>query len=353
MNQITSRSLAFVALLIAGCMAFANPAPATAQNDSITLITGRPVRGTVQSVTPESLVVNTSDGMKTVEPWNVRRIRFDDEPNELTRAKTGYTDDRFNVCLQELEGLDPPDRAVVRQDAEFYKALASARIALGGGNVTASTATAAVEQFVQNNSNSFHLYEALDTLGDLYIAQGQFDKAEEQFARTAAGGWPEYAFAAKLKTGRAQLLRGDYAAAIQSFQDTEQANSSSDFALQAKLIARCLRGQAVALSGDPAEGRRIATGIIESESPKNAIVFAYANNAMGASYLQENLLKEAARSYLKTELLFTVDPDSHAEALYHLQKLWDQLEQPGRASAARQKINDRYRNTYWATKSRP
>ena len=329
------------------------PQLATAQNDSITLITGRPVRGTIQSVTPDSLVVNTTDGIKTVEPWNVRRIRFDDEPNELTRAKTGYTDDRFNVCLQELDGLDPPDRDVVRQDAEFYKAMASARIALGGGNVTAATATSNVEQFVQNNPNSFHLYEALDTLGELYMAQGQFDKAEEQFARTAAGGWAEYAFRAKLKTGRSQLLRGDYSAAIQSFEDTENANSSSDFALQAKLIARCLRAQALALAGDPAAGRRIATEIIQSESPKNAVVFAYANNAVGASYLQENRVKEAVRSYLKTELLFTLDADSHAEALYHLQQLWDQLEQPGRASAARQKINDRYRNTYWATKSRP
>ncbi|MGI9518533.1 MAG: hypothetical protein ACR2NP_15870 [Pirellulaceae bacterium] len=329
------------------------PVPATAQNDSITLITGRPVRGTIQSVTPESLVVNTSDGNKTVEPWNVRRIRFADEPNELTRAKTGYTDDRFNVCVQELDGLETPDRDVVRQEAEFYKALASARIALNGGNVTASTATSSVEQFVQTNPNSFHLYEALDALGDLYLAQGQFDKAEEQFGKTAAGTWPEYAFRAKLKTGRSQLLRGDHSAAIQSFEDTERANSSSDFALQAKLVARCLRAQAIAMSGDPAEGRRMATEIIQSESPKNAMVFAYANNAIGASYLQENLLKEAVRSYLKTELLFTIDPDSHAEALYHLQTLWDQLEQPGRASAARQKINDRYRNTYWATKSRP
>ena len=74
---------------------------------------------------------------------------------------------------------------------------------------------------------------------------------------------------------------------------------------------------------------------------------------LGEGHYTERDVKEAARAYLKTELLFTVDPDSHAEALFHLQQLWEQLGEPNRASEARQKINDRYRNTWWATKSRP
>ena len=90
--------------------------------------------------------------------------------------------------------------------------------------------------------------------------------------------------------------------------------------------------------------------IIENESSKNIELFAHANNALGVCYNEEQQTKEAIRAFLKTDLLFTLDPDSHAQALYHLVNLWAKSERPDRAASARQKLTQRYRNTYWASK---
>ena len=107
---------------------------------------------------------------------------------------------------------------------------------------------------------------------------------------------------------------------------------------------------ALALAGNPSEGEKLAMQIIENESSKNIELFAHANNALGVCYARQQKNKEAIRAFLKTDLLFTIDPDSHAQALYHLVELWAQSDRPSRASRARQKLTERYRNTYWASK---
>ena len=108
----------------------------------------------------------------------------------------------------------------------------------------------------------------------------------------------------------------------------------------------------MAMTGNPAAGEQIVMEIIGNESSKNTILFANAYNALGTCYAQEGKTKEAIRAFLKTDLLFTVDPESHAEALYHLNDLWQKAERPDRAARARQKLTQRYRSTWWATRSK-
>ncbi len=322
---------------------------AVAQSDSITLIAGRPLRGAIQSYTADNIVINTAEGPRNVPPWNVRLIRFDGA-NELARAKSAYYDDRFSACLQELQNInDTPSRDILKQETEFYRAAASAREALRGGDVSADQAAEIMSQFLRDYPDSYHLYPALDAFGDLAMSLGRFDAAVSQFQKTAACPWPEISFNGKLKSGKARLYSGQYAEAIQDFQATEADPGTDEYAVQSKLIARCLRAQALALSGNPGEGESIAAQIISNESSKNVELFAHANNALGVCYAQQQKVKEAIRAFLKTDLLFTMDPDSHAQALYYLVDLWGQANRPDRAARARQKLTERYRNTWWAS----
>ena len=322
----------------------------SAQTDSITLVAGRPIRGTVESYTPDNIVIQTSDGKKDVSPASVRLIRFDGS-NDLVRAKSAYTDGRYAACKEGLENIsDQPDREVLKQEIDFYLAAAAAQLALQGGKVSLDQAARDMDGFLKAHPNSFHYYPALGMFGDLAMAMGRFDAASNQYEKTAACEWPKLSMEGKLKLGKAKLYSGEYGPAIQAFQETEANNGAEDYAVQSKLIAQCLRAQALALQGKPEEGRALVSKIIENENSKNIELFAHANNALGVCFVEEGKTKEAIRAFLKTDLLFTLDPDCHAQALYQLVNLWAKNERPDRAARARQKLTERYRNTYWASK---
>lgn len=344
----TAYSQFAVIILMVSALGF--QAELLAQSDSITLISGRPVRGTVESYTPDNIVVNTSEGQKNVQPWNVRLIRYDGS-NELVRAKSAFNDDRFTACLQDLDSVaqDLP-RDVLKQEVDFFRAIASARVALRGGNVSINEAAELVGQFIQNHPESYHLYQAQDAFGDLAMSSGRFDAAIGQFTKTSACAWPEISFNGKLKLGKAQLYAGQYQDAIASFQATESDDSAEEYAIQAKLISKCLRAEATGRAGNPAAGIRMAMEIIENESSRNIELFGHAYNALGSCYAAEQKTKEAIMSFLHTDLLFTIDPDTHARALYHLVDLESKADRQDRAARARQKLTGRYRNTWWATK---
>ena len=50
----------------------------------------------------------------------------------------------------------------------------------------------------------------------------------------------------------------------------------------------------------------------------------------------------AVMAYLHTHLMFSTQPDAHAEALGKLIELWPKVGKPERAGAARQELQERY-----------
>jgi tetratricopeptide (TPR) repeat protein len=118
-----------------------------------------------------------------------------------------------------------------------------------------------------------------------------------------------------------------------------------------KLLATIGRAECLAGLARPDEGIALATKVIdENDSKEKPVLFARAYNALGVCYLRAGKPEEALLAFLHVDLLFTQDPDAHAEALYHLTALWKALNHPERALQARSLLLDRYSGSPWTNK---
>ena len=97
------------------------------------------------------------------------------------------------------------------------------------------------------------------------------------------------------------------------------------------------------------EGVALLQDIINKNDPQDAPLFARTYNALGRCYLKLNKPKDALLAFLHTDVLFSGDAEAHAEALYHLSKLWSDMNKSDRAVAARTTLRERYAGSIWAT----
>jgi hypothetical protein len=77
-------------------------------------------------------------------------------------------------------------------------------------------------------------------------------------------------------------------------------------------------------------------------------LLAAAYNALGACHLQAGQSKDALFAYLHTDLLYRRAGEPHAEALFHLSSLWEEIGQEGEARQARAMLKELYPGTRWA-----
>jgi tetratricopeptide (TPR) repeat protein len=323
------------------------------QNDTVDLKAGRSLRGTITASEANVLSIETSDGPKTVDGKDIKRVRFADEPNELNRARNAFYDENYELALGELEKISPaPERAVIAQDVAWLKAMASAKLSLAGGRIAPDMAIEELKSFYSSYSNSHQLDTVLDLWAQLVFQKGQFGESVRMFERLARSSWPEISFRSQLDLGRALLNDKKYPEAQAVFEGVARISDASDLAVQGKQLAECLKIEALAGQGKADEGIAAARNIIANNDVRNANLFAHAYNALGACHFQKGEFKEACRAYLHTDLLFSVDAYTHAQSLANLVAIWQKLDRNDRAVDARTKLQDRYRNSFWATLAR-
>ena len=110
-------------------------------------------------------------------------------------------------------------------------------------------------------------------------------------------------------------------------------------------IAKCL-----VASGKHGDAVKRLEKLIANNESKDIELFARAYNALGSAMEAAGDSHAALDAYLHTDTLFYGESSQHAEALYHLRKLWSVANNPTEAARAGRMLKERYAATLWAKK---
>lgn len=319
--------------------------------DTIKVVEGAPLRGTITSMSQNDVSYEATGVTKKVTVPEIVEIIYASEPTDLRNARSLIQSGRFEDAKERLDKLDATGvaRDAILQEIEFYKAVAAAKLAMAGAG-DKTEAARAVGAFRAKYAGNYHYYEATQLMGDLASAMGRNDVAADQYKLIGAAPWPDYKMKAAVLEGQAQQRAGDFTAAQANFDKVLGAQLNTPAARREKDFAALGKAVCLSAAGSPQEGIKLVESVIARNNSKDVPLFAKAYNAKGACNLKAGKNKEALLDYLHTDLLFFADAEAHAEALFHLTKLWTEDRKGDRAALARQTLASQYPGSVWAAR---
>lgn len=287
---------------------------------------------------------------KEIPVNQIQTIFFENDPVELKTAKTHVLGGRCVEALAALERIkDEPSRPEIRQDIEFYKALCTAKLALGGSGKIAD-AGRMMKAFADANGKSYHYFEASETVGDLLVAIRQYGQAAEYYARLEKAPWPDYKMRAGVAAGRALLAQGKTDEAQNAFDRVIATEVEGDLAQSQRTLAKLGKASTMVASKKTDEAIKSVEEILKTADAEDVPLMARAYNILGTAHRQAGRTKEALLAFLHVDVLYSSVPDTHAEALANLVDLWEQCHKTERANAARKTLEEQYKDSPWAKK---
>jgi len=336
----STRWLPLVAALVIGSW---SPRPATAQQDRIYPSTGDPINGAVDMVSKDGITIKTRANTEAISVDKIDKVMLDGDPSALTRGREFVLDGQFQQALEELKKVDTEDirRQLIKTDAEFYRALAQARLALTGGADRTQAAKEMLE-FYKAHGDSWHFAEAAETLGDLARAMGNFKAARTFYGAMGNVRATPIRIESVYLTALTQLREGEWQEALEAFDKIIGVQGDSTAILRLQQLAQAGRVAALGSLGKTAEAIEESGTLIQQLDTTDTELTARLYNARGQTFEQASQPEDASIAYLHTTLLCSAIPDAHAEALSRLIPIWNALGRPERANAARQELQQRY-----------
>lgn len=349
MLKMFSRLSPAVLLLLGGLSA---TCLAQGQFDRVVLLKGPPQQGAVSVMKPTEVTLDMAGVPRTFPVNEIRTISFAEEPQELTNARNAVLQRNYGAALTELRKLNAANltRELMKQDAEYYLAFCMAKLAMTEGGDKAAAETA-LKNFAGRSPDNYHFFEAAEVLGDLASSSGKAADAARYYGAIASKApWPDYQMRANNAVARSLTAQKDFPGAIAKYDAVLAMELSNAEAASQKLFASIGKAVCLAETGQPDEGIKLVEDIIAKNDAQDSQLFGRAYNALGVCYLKANRPKDALQAFLHTDILFYGDADAHAESLYYLSKLWNDVNKSDRAIAARSTLRERYAGSVWNAK---
>ena len=338
------------AVLLAGCSALL--AQAQSLDSVYTTKGGAPAKGTITDAMTKDEVTLDMAGVPRVFKINeIARITFGDEPQELSNARNSVVAKNYGSAMDELKKI--PAGTLIRphmlQDAQNFMALCQIKLAMSEG-LDRTKAETDMMNFVRTAPNSYHFYEAAEMLGDLAMSGGKYAEAVRFYTPLSKAPFEDMQMRANNAAARALVAQKNYPEALTRYEAVLASGLSTSEASAQKMLATVGKAQCLGETGKPDEGVKMLEDIIAKNDPSDAKLFARTYNALGTCHLKAGRDKDALLAFLHTDVLFYSDSEAHAEALYHLIKLWTSMNKADRATAARGTLKDRYAGSIWNSK---
>jgi tetratricopeptide (TPR) repeat protein len=326
----------------------------SATADIITLKVGRRINGEIIQSTPQGIVVSVNDKEQEVPADNIDFVQqFTDEPNDLQAARKYINEQNYSRVLGKLDEIpkdDLPKRKMLLQELEYCRVVATAKLALSGEAGTVKDAGSAMSKFLKNPelSGGYHYYEAVSIFGELLLAADLAKNAEAEFKKIVDSGVAGFVPDGLIRMADSQLAQTNIDGAMESYEKVLALEAKPEYQ-QSMLLAQVGKANCLTEKGDTTASIEMLNKIIADTNGDDAKLFARLYNALGRSHLKAGNSKDALFAFLYTDVRYSADPNLHAEALYHLVKLWEADLHPERAKEAQQLLKSpAYQATRWA-----
>lgn len=324
--------------------------PPSRAADRVTLADGEEITGTVFSLGPDAIEIETEEAGRKFSVTEYQEVAFDGEPGTFAEARRLLAEGKPKGAMELLAGVSTADLADadrrVRDEHGYLTLLAAARAA------DSNEAAAALAALLERNPRSHHAYAAWETLGDALARLGRLDEATAAY-RELASGPPALRVRAAAAQGRMLAAAGKPADALRQFEAAIGIPANdSDPAIgeqkqQASLgLARCL-----ASVGKADEGAATVRRLIDTADPADEDLLAAAFTALGACQRAGGRADDALISFLTVDLVYARVAAARAEALANLVELWESANQPERARAARAVLTESFPDSPWTAKT--
>jgi tetratricopeptide (TPR) repeat protein len=313
----------------------------------VVLLNGPPAFGKVSEINRDKIVLDTTP-QKVIPINEIKYVQYPNEPRFLTEARNNAIDGHWDQTLEWLNKIPPPQLTndVIRQDADYYRALATARLAAGGVGDARAAGTALIE-FLKTNKDSYHYYEANEVTGDLLMAMGRYEQAPAYYGELANAPWPDYKMRAAVELGNVALAQGKFQEALQQFDKALGIQAKGKGVEMQTIAAQVGKAKAMVALDRGKDAVKILNDAIEQAPAENNQLYAVAYDALGDAYLKMKQPEDALYAYLHVDVLYNQSSEQHAEALYHLKDLWAQMNKPDRAKEAADSLKSRYPSSQW------
>ncbi len=320
--------------------------------DTVTLrSTGKSVLGEIGAINRTEVTIKPKTGEAIKVPANdIATIKWEGESAKLGLARSDEEGGRLEKALDSyLEIAKDAKSGNMKAWMELLITRVSAKLALDDPSKI-DDAVKRLEAFTKSYADHFGYFDATNLLGHLYVAKGDFPKAQQAFENLAKAPWNDYRTAAKVSVGKVQLKQNKVEDAAKSFDDAAAGKAESDAEKARRNEALVGKAACLVKQQKNDDAMKLIDEVIKAASLDEPRAMAEAYNLQGDLLQAQNKLKEAAIAYLHVPVLFPKEKAAHAEALYHLHKISGLIGQPDRATEAREDLLANFPNSEWAKK---
>ena len=314
-----------------------------AQLDRVYDMDGNNVSGAVIQSNKNGVQLEKAGKTQTFKAGEIKKIMFEGDPPQLTKARQFALDGQYEQALGDLKNVkfETISRDVIKEEIAYYYAMCEAKQALSGQGKL-DDAIRKTLNFIQTNQNSWHFFDAAKLLGDLALASNSNDNALKYYRELGKAPSESLIIESRYLQGLAQLNMKKGPEAVADFDKVLGLKANTTQTARLQTLSKAGKAVALAMQGNGDEANKLTDSLIAEMNPADVEIAARIYNAKGASCEALDDPEGAILAYLHTHLMFSAQPDAHAEALKRLVELWPKVGKPERAAQARQELQDSY-----------